>query len=582
MDGNEAERDLVSQIRLLLKASTQNLRAFRHARTAGITQFVGRHYGPAMTQPLPMNIICSGIMAMTPHLAPGVPKPGLTGKTPRAEQLSAWVGVRIEEWIDEEEFDEVLELVVADALFSIGVFWTGWTAGNLLEIGEDVLDAGFVKTRRVSLDDLHIDPRARTVQEATFIGHEAEVPLDWALDTFENVDGLIPDTDRDRGERRADDSMREHGRVQDPVCPTVRVDTLWWPHGLRGVSGPVLTVIPKDGQGDLFLRMEDYDGPNGGPYDFVQFHRVPDLLMPLAPIATYTDLHEMINRMARKMSRRLDREKIIALVNRSASAEEKTAIRNASDGDILQVADPEIAKELRLGGAPPEMANTLANLLAFASRMGGNLDLAGGLAPSADTLGQEQILASNASVRIDWMRRRIRKTLKRLFTKVGWYLYHDPLDDRTLERFVPGTDIRVRKSWTPEERDADFSDFQIDAEPYTQRNQDPDVQADRMEQWIAMTVMPLFEIAAAQGAEVDAAAVIRSLGRLRGVKGIERFFRMGGQPLEASIGPMGPQSRGTGQASPGGQITVRQAGARPAPASRGRPSGPPTTAANAG
>lgn len=51
------------------------------------------------------------------------------------------------------------------------------------------------------------------------------------------------------------------------------------------------------------IRIVDWEGPESGPFCILGFSEVPDQTMPLAPAATWYDLHNMINVLYRKMRR---------------------------------------------------------------------------------------------------------------------------------------------------------------------------------------------------------------------------------------------------------------------------------------
>jgi hypothetical protein len=564
-----AEKGEALRLRRALLACEQQLKVFRDQRLHAITQFVGAHYGRTAVQQLPMNVLAGAVLALVPNLVSGTPKAWCRPKTLAARPLADRLGLDLDKWIEETGFADRLRMVVQDGLFGPAFFWTGIAPGDKVDLGDILLDYGTVVTDRVSLDDYRIDPQARTREAALFEGHVTEMPYEYVMEsaTYRNKDGLSPFRGLE-GDKRAEDLSRGDAGPRDGVVDIVRLVELWLPRGFDGRDKPLLVTMPLPGNGDLPLRVEDYEGPERGPYDDLAYYRVPDNAVALPPVAVFLDLHEAINRFVRKMFRQMDREKVLGIIE-DVAAQDGAIIRQAEDGDLILVKDKERIGQLQLGGARTDKSQVLSGLLQFFSKQAGNMDLIAGLENVAPTLGQEQMLAGNSSVRIEDMRRQVQATVRSVFKKVAWYLYTDPLHEPSLLRRLPGTDIEIETTFTPEERaEADIQDFDIDIQPHSWRPDTPERAAEKMLRWVAEVAIPLAPTAAAQGANLNAEEIIRRVAQLQGIDEVDELFSGAEQAAVMGMGSAIPWPGGTrnaGAPSPAQpRITIsRPAAARP-------------------
>jgi len=562
-----AEKGAAQRLQRALLTCEGQLKVFRDQRLRALTQFVGAHYGRTAVQQLPMNVLAGAVLALLPNLVSGTPKGWCRPKTLAARPLADRLGLDLDKWIEETGFTPRLRMVVQDGLFGPAFFWTGIAPGDNVDLGDILLDYGTVVTDRVSLDDYRIDPQARTREAALFEGHVTELPHAYVMDSpnYRNKDGLSPYRGME-GDKRAEDLSRGDAGPRDGVVDVIRLVELWLPRGFDGRDKPLLVTMPPPGSGDLPLRVEDYEGPERGPYDEMAYYRVPDNALALPPVAIFLDMHEAINRFVRKMFRQMDREKVLGILE-DVAAQDGAVIRQAEDGDLILVKDKERIGQLQLGGARTDKSQVLSGLLQFFSKQAGNMDLIAGLENVAPTLGQEQMLAGSASVRIEDMRGEVKRSVRSVLKKVAWYLYTDPLHEPTLLRRLPGTDIEIETTFTPEERaEADIGDFDIDIQPHSWRPDTPERAAEKMLRWVADVAMPLAPAAEAQGATLNAEAVIRRIAQLQGIDEVDELFQGAEQADVMGLGSATPWPAGTRNAAAGAAAQPRITVSRPAAA----------------
>jgi len=564
-----AEKHAVERLRRAIDASDAKLEKFRQDRVFALAQFVGTHYGSVKTQALPMNVLAGAILSIIPNLITGVPKADCRGKTMLARQRAALMALDLDKWIEDVAFDELLRLTVLDAMFGPAFLWTGLAPGDWVTDDEGVMtDAGRVMSYRVSLDDYGLDPDAKHRDDALWELHVTELPYSYVMDSalYTNKADLTIDRGQGKEGKRAENLSRKEDSQRTSILDMIRAYEVFMPRGFDGREEPLIGTVPVRGQGDLPLRVEPWKGAQGGPYTPMTFYDVPDNAMGLPPVSVFLDLHVEINKFCRKMFRGLTREKVLGLIEETAAKDAQT-IRDAEDGQLVSIREMGKFQEAHFGGAGPDKAPMLSALLQFFSRQAGNIDLIAGLENVAPTLGQEQMLAGSASVRIEDMRQAVRKCARKVLVKAAFYRYGDPRHEPTLLRKLPDTDVEVPIKWSPELRAAsEVTDFEVDIQATSWRPDPPEK--------LAAKIVEVANLGAQLGVGMDPYVIIRRVAELQGVSEIDEM--LAAEP----IAPVeGSEQVGEQPGTPGRIVMSRgPAQAPPAPA-RGAPNGRPPTPA---
>jgi len=551
-----AEQHAVDRLRKSIDASDEKLEKFRSNRVFALNQFVGSHYGNARAQELPMNVLAGAVLSIVPNLVTGIPRASCTGKTFAARQRAHILAFDLNAWMDEMAFDELLRLIILDGMMGPAVLWTG--IGSSKEVTEDGDDyRPPVKSLRVSLDDYGLDPDAKEREAALWEAHVTELPYANVMDSplYSNKDDLKIDPGQDDGKKRAASLSRKDEARRNTILDVVRAYEVFMPRGFDGREEPLIATIPMRGQGDLPLRVDTWDGPEGGPYTPMEFYKVPDNALALPPVAVFLDLHVAINRFVRKMFRSMDREKVLGLIEETYGKDADT-IRRAEDGDLVGVKDLGKFQEAKFGGAGPDKAPMLSALLQFFSRQAGNIDLIAGLENVAPTLGQEQMLAGSAGVRIEDMRQAVRRCVRKVLQKVAHYRYIDPNHEPTFNSKLPNTDVEVPEQWGPELRaGAEPGEYEVDIQATSWRPDPPEKLAEK--------IVNVTALGAQLGVGMDPYAVIRRVAELQGIEEIDDL--LAAEPPAPMDGSEAMPGEETGGPAPGRIVLSRgPAQARPA------------------
>lgn len=381
-------------------------------------------------------------------------------------------------------------------------------------------DQGMPFCDNVSFDDIIIDPAAPSIERAKFIGNRYLLPAEYVRQCglFKDAEVLIESSSQHRNKARADKLSTEQAITNQAMdlMPTIAFVDLWLPG-----DGVVLTM-PCDGQATICREVQWSTAGclETGPYDFLSFHDVPDNALPLPPTWLVNDLHDMANRMARKLVNQAERSKNVLLYDQTV-AEEAQGIRDAADGGTLAVQNVDKHREVSLGKVNQDLYPAMNFVLQQFQRVSGNPDLLGGSNQTAGTATQDQLLFANASARIGDMKTRVREFASSAGNKIAaLYFTDEGIRGKTVTVDFAGESLTI-----PLEALGDESRYDYGCDLYSQTPDDPSEQLRRLTQALSI-VGP---VAAAQGGTIDAMHLADKVGRLLDIPELSGMLQIGQQ-----------------------------------------------------
>ncbi len=488
---------------------------------------------------LPLNLIDRGVQVIAPFLVSNNPRVKITARngisSPYVKPFANTLELAMAHLFEEIKLSEyTLRPAVIDSLFCMGITKTGVMHSHDVEIGGYLHDVGQPYCDRIDWNDYIFDCAARNRQEMKFEGHKYRLPLWYVRDSglFKNHDKLKTD-------------ITMYGRDTDPekiskpdvynydykeLHKTVELMDIWLPE-----EGIIIT-LPPEGMGDKIMRTVDYDGPEGGPFDVLGYRYFPDSVVPIPPIYTWLDLNKAVNTIAIKMKDMCEREKTVGLYPME-SADDAELIKKLGHGELGGVSDPSAINEITFGGFNAQSFPFLQFLLGQYSQTGPNLDVTGGKKLGAPTLGQEQMMQSNALREIDDMAGQMYNFTSSVSRKLAWYLWSDPLIIVPVIKRVAGVDLKVE--YSEKVKEGDFFDYSFNIEPYSMARMNPEMRYQRILQLLSQIVLPLAPLAAQQGATLDVTALLKEIAPYLGINNIDEWWKTLA-PQQANLGPYQP------------------------------------------
>jgi hypothetical protein len=405
---------------------------------------------------------------------------------------------------DEIGLSATLRKFVLEALFSMGIVKVGLhTVDTILhhEYGQPFVDL-------VPLDNYFLDMSAKSMDEISYEGNQYWLDYkevmegDWLKG--EAKDSLIPDEYTVvgvAGERRAEEISADSSADQYR-------DRCW----LRDIWLPREQVVLTVGaQTNKLLKVTEWEGPKNGPFVKLGYNDVPGNLLPLPPIALWRDLHELANKLFRKLGQQAEDQKTV-LGFLGGNDESVEAFKNAKDGEGINYTGG-TPQKLEAGGVVRETMAFEMQCRDLLSYFAGNLDSLGGLAKQAPTLGQDKLLSAASGAQMRDMVDATVKAIQEIFYALAHYEWTDPVKRRQLEKPIPGTSLSLPITFGKKERKGKFDMYDLRIDAYSLQDNSPGVRLQKLNMIMAEYVEKLAPFIKESGGTIDFPKVFELVAR---------------------------------------------------------------------
>lgn len=472
------------KVQEVVKSGYERLQKFRKARAMFIREAVGQYYADeyGVTGEQPLNLIFSAIRAMIPVIVSRNPINQVETDILAYKQYAELLSLGIDKVERRCDVKNLIRRWAVAAMFMLGIMKVGIAAtGDMIQLGDSLIDPGDIYMELVSFDDWVIDPICTNIRESSFVGHATYVPRQYLLDT----DGLNHDlilelptaADNTFDNNAVANLTRQRSGVyeMETVQDMVRVVELWVP----GTNALVTIPDPHQITFDKYIGVREYYGPDSGPYEYLSFMPpIDDNPIPVAPVSLYFDLARAANRAFNKQLEKAEGQRDIVFY-RPSHADVAQDVVESRDGDTIATDDPGAVHVASFGGKDRGTSEWLGELHYHFNYMAGNPDQIQGLKSDARSATQANILQSNAMIAVEDAKDILYDATARVGEKIMWYLHHDPLINMVLAKRGPGQEtIEVRL--TPEQRRGDAADFIVKVKPKSMGKLDPATRSKRI------------------------------------------------------------------------------------------------------
>jgi len=505
----------IEQLSRAVGYSRKCMEVFRRNRLDVLRQLVGNHYSEnGADDKVPINLLELAVNIYMQRLAAQAPQAEVTTDYPPLKEICTRTEICGNQYLEDMKLGEILQSAVLGAIICQGVVKT-YTKIENVEIGGETYQNGKAYAAYVSLDDWVQDMTASDEGGSQFEGNFYYASVDEAKTMFPEYAGKFEEVDKqtqDQKDRAHDISESQGGGQREEFRPRVRLFDIY----LRKQK-KVLRCSTNDDDADPIrdvLSVIDWSKRKRGPYHKLAFMKIDNNAMPVAPVMHWVDIHDLSNRLFRKLGRQADRQKTITGVAAGAD-KDGNRIVEANDGDVIKLDNPQATQEYNYGGIKPETLGFLVMVRDLFSYMAGNLDVLGGLGPQSETLGQDQMLSASASMRIQKMQKATITFTRNVIEDIFMYMWEDPLYNPTVTKRVKGfDDVSIQVPFGPEQRREEFIRLNIKIEPYAMQHTTPEAKLQGLRTIFQEFVAPLLPMMQAQGVSIDMEMLFRKIGKL--------------------------------------------------------------------
>jgi hypothetical protein len=538
-----ADNEKRARLLKAISSSQSAMEPFRRVRKELIKDYVGSWYSESGAENKTLvNLINQTARIYTVALA--AHNPQVLVSTPRMEMLpfARRFEINLNKLISDMALDVTFRAIVLDAFFCIGcgvvmMRDTDTRFHGLLESEEDVwLDPGEPWFNRVSFDDLILDMPAKELTKMRYCGHRYRADYEKVMDEpgyDKKVKDKLKPTSRQHRDSvgAARDIASDFGSAEDDDLK----DMVWLMDVWIAENNSIVTMAVDQDLPPLIER--EWIGSQAGPYKFLSLGDTPDNLIPAAPAINLKGMHDLQNRLHRRMEEDSDAHRIVN-VYPPGMEDDAERLRTAKRNGWYRGKSPEQIKQFESGGVDQRDMALATFLQSEYDRFAGNLQAMGGLGQQASTLGQEELIHGNVSKNVADMRMAVVSFASDCILDLGRLMWEDQTLELHTSMEVGTTGIQVRSDWLSplkqndelvaaglesQARVGNFEDYEFRVEPYSMVFKTPEQKLQELFQ-VLREIAPLWPMFQASGATLSAEAIVDEIARLKNRPEFKRFI----------------------------------------------------------
>ena len=518
-DGTGEDRKFEVRVQKLARAWQKKCEVPLMHRQKLLALWASGYFDAGYTRDHLINLLDRGVFTIVPYLVEGNPKILVETKVANCRPWAFTTQLALNFILDKINFAERTLIPAAiNSMFGAGITRTFTEYDRVINLDDNAIKYGRNVIRVIDDADYIGDVAAKTRDDFIIEGDIYKLPTEYAKDLYSKyADDISSDcklTSDYHPEKISSGewdlnrlSLREY---------TSFIDLYLYDEGVT------ITIMPY-GKAAKVLHTIEEDGPGGTPYDFLGYKFFPGTTYPIPPAWAWHDLDVTMNILAKTAREQAESQKDLLFVPPGNTALGKK-ITSAKNLDVMELSVAGDIKKESLGGVNPDNYNWMNFAEQSFTKTGANPDVLGGRGAQAPTLGQEQMVFQNASRIVNNMSTRFQGFITSIINKLAWKVLQDPSEYIPLIYQIPGVGD-LPKVFSSADKVGDFYDFVFKVTPYSTQRTPPEIIAQKLMGFMTQWVLPTYQFAAQQGAELDVPAVTRILGDYMGFENFSQFYR---------------------------------------------------------
>jgi hypothetical protein len=475
-----------------------------------------------------INLIDRGVYTIVPYLVEGNPKLMVQTKVANYRPWAHTTQLALNFLIEKMNLaDRVFIPAAINSMFGAGITRTFTEYDRIISLDDEVIKSG-VPTVKVIHDSNYIgDPIAKTRDDFIFEGDVYKLPTEYAKDLFAGKDKFgnqIADYIKPDCKLISDFSPERVSNPKEkgynPSKYALRDYTTFIDMYMFDTNNTI-TIMPY-GQKAKILREEE-EWMEESPYDYVGYKYFPECSVPIPPAWFWHDLDVSLNIVAKTAREQAESQKDLILAS-PANKKLLENVTNAKNMDVMLVSDPENAQQVSFGGMNTQSLPWMQFVETGFNKAGGTSEIMGGRGADAPTLGQEKMQFANASRIVNNFHTRWHGFMTSIIRKLAGRVWADPTSYIPLAHEIPGVgDMPV--VFSDADKVGDFYDFIFTLVPYSSQRTSPDEQYQKIMGFMAQWVLPTYQFAAQQGAQLDVPTVTGIMADFLGIDTFSQWYK---------------------------------------------------------
>lgn len=513
----ETAQSFPARLQILAKYwAKKNEGAYKHTQKL-LRSYASGYYDSGYTRNHTINLVDRGVNTISPFLVEGNPKLLVQSKIPKFRGMAYTIQLGLNYLINEMNLAEnVLIPAVFNSMFGLTIARTSFEYDRLISINGEQLKFGSPRVEIIDAVDYIGDVSAKKIQDFTFEGDIYKLPTTYAKDFFSK---------HDKWGNQIADYIYSDGKLMEKYSPQEisNVDFNINRLSLRNYTtfidiylydeNTIVTIMPM-GKKAKILREVEWKGPKGGPYDKLWYKYFPGTPTPIPPAWSWHDLDVTVNILMDKFQEMAENWKQIIAYSDEAADDMKKVTKTPHMGTV-NVNDVNALKQLDFGGINPLNFQYISFIEDLFTKAGATPDVLGGRGSQAPTLGQEQLIFSNATRIVNNMYNRFHSFMTSIVRKLAWEYLTNPLTQIPIVKEIPGVG-EMPAVFSSMEDVSNFYSFVFDIIPYSTQRTSPELKYQKLMQFMSQWILPTSQLAASQGSKIDIPLVTRILAEYLG------------------------------------------------------------------
>jgi hypothetical protein len=478
-----------------------------------------------------INLMDRGVSTIASYLCEGNPKLMVEALTPKLVNYAKNVELILNFAIEQHNFaEEVLIPGATASIFGDAIARTFYEYDRCVSVDDKTIKIGTPRTVIIEPCDYVGDPSAKCRRDFAFEGDVYRLPTAYARDLFAGKDkhgnqiaDFIESDCKLANKFSAEEAVRSGYDFNKLALE--EYSTFIDIYNRR--EGCIDTIQPM-GHKAMIFRTVEWKGPDGGPYDVLGYRYLPGI--PIShPVAwSWYDLDVTMNEVAQAARDQAESQKTVIGAEPSAK-DAAEMLQKAKNMDIFLAKNIDRVRQYSFGGVDQHNYEWLAwaEREFQASGAGGNPTL-GGRGPSADTLGQEQMVYSGASRVVDGFYNRYHSWMTSIIRKWSWALMENPSTYFEVLKTVkiPGLgDWSYPVYFSQADKVGEFRDLMLKVVPYSTQRRTPERSYQRLFQFLTQWILPTMQLRKGQGVDIDMEMADRKLADYGAVDSLPMWYR---------------------------------------------------------
>ena len=492
-----------------IETSYRNMEWVRNLTRNLAEAYAGSGYGKSKVKfETIINLMYQTVEAYTMRLVANRPRVMCSTARPDLLFFAKKYELAINKLIEEIGLEITLRRWALDAYFGLGVVKVHLADSGMVQLEQDRwADPGRPFASPVGIENYVVDMSATRKETRQFEADSYRIPFSdlEGSDIYDQdiVRELKPSSRQTFEEERLDQIARGEMVDDDELEPMIDLADVWIPRQ------NMIYTFPLERRGVFSIKcprvaeMEWY-GTERGPYYELGFGDMPENTIPVSMAAQNFPMHRIINSQMRKLTRQANAKKKI---NTFAAGGEKDAerLQKASDGDFIQVNEPERIGAVESGGVDPATQAKTLNDIQLYDRMAGNLTAMLGLGAQAPTASQEEMIHGQIGNKEAQMQYRVQDATTRLIRELAYLLWQDRAKTYPNRYQIEGTEFDVDASWTPDEREGSPFDYDVGIDVFSMSYKSPKQKWNEVSGYVTGVYMPMAQQFMAAGQQLNLA-----------------------------------------------------------------------------